>query len=80
MSMKFFVRSLLALTLGMSGTAAAVQQPGAPPVQVFKSPTCGCCSKWVDHMRAAGFIVNVQDLPDADKKALRARSSRSGDA
>ena len=35
----------------------------APKMQVFKTPTCGCCGKWVEHMRAAGFDVSVQDVP-----------------
>lgn len=33
-----------------------------PPVQVWKSPTCGCCSKWVDHLRAAGFDVEATNV------------------
>jgi hypothetical protein len=33
---------------------------------VFKSPTCGCCSKWVDHVKAAGFSVDVHDEEDMD--------------
>src|SRR3546814_17439618 len=28
-----------------------------PTVLVHKSPTCGCCPAWVDHMRQAGFTV-----------------------
>jgi hypothetical protein len=35
-----------------------------PAVIVYKTPTCGCCSKWVDHMRAAGFDVETHDLAD----------------
>ena len=31
---------------------------------VHKSPTCGCCGKWVKHMEAAGFDVTVVDRPD----------------
>ena len=31
-------------------------------VTVFKTPTCGCCAAWVDHMREAGFTVETQDL------------------
>lgn len=26
-----------------------------PLIKVFKSPTCGCCSKWIDHMNDSGF-------------------------
>ena len=32
-----------------------------PLVVVHKSPTCGCCGKWVDHLRHAGFVVEVRD-------------------
>ena len=35
-------------------------------VEVYKSPTCGCCSKWVDHMRAQGFEVRATDTGDLD--------------
>ena len=41
---------------------------GAPqkPVlmAVYKSPTCGCCTKWVEHMKQNGFTVHVTDLND----------------
>src|SRR6266568_4092514 len=39
--------------------------PGAAgsPVNVFKTPTCGCCAKWVEHLRANGFEVTVEDVP-----------------
>lgn len=26
-------------------------------VVVYKSPTCGCCTKWADHMHKSGFEV-----------------------
>ncbi|MBO9716183.1 MAG: DUF411 domain-containing protein [Pseudoxanthomonas sp.] len=32
-----------------------------PQVEVFKSPSCGCCSGWVDHLRQAGFPVRVHE-------------------
>ena len=32
-----------------------------PHVLVHKSPTCGCCELWVEHMREAGFPVQVRD-------------------
>lgn len=53
-------------TLALAG-AAASDRPmvGAPPVvTVYKSPTCGCCSKWVDYLRANGFDVKTVDLED----------------
>ncbi len=35
-----------------------------PEVHVYKSPTCGCCSKWIDHLEAEGFEVKSTDVPD----------------
>ena len=46
------------------GIAAARQRQAAPLVEVFKTPTCGCCSQWVEHMRANGFTVRTNDLND----------------
>ena len=44
---------------------SAVNQQ-AVPVTVHKSPTCGCCAKWVDHAKAAGFQTTVHDMADVD--------------
>ncbi|MCK5668758.1 MAG: DUF411 domain-containing protein [Gammaproteobacteria bacterium] len=35
-----------------------------PIVQVYKSATCGCCSKWVAHLEANGFEVKATDVGD----------------
>lgn len=32
-----------------------------PLVVVHKSPSCGCCGLWVDHLRQAGFQVEVRN-------------------
>lgn len=46
-------------------TASLVGEPPAEDViQVFKAPTCGCCGDWIDHLREAGFQVEVQDIPN----------------
>lgn len=29
---------------------------------VWKTPWCGCCGKWVAHMRSAGFKVQVKEV------------------
>jgi hypothetical protein len=31
---------------------------------VHKSPTCGCCGLWVEHMQQAGFSVEVIETED----------------
>lgn len=37
---------------------------------VFKDPDCGCCGAWVDHVRAAGFSVEVR----LDRQMARVKS------
>ncbi|MEN1956473.1 DUF411 domain-containing protein [Luteimonas sp. MJ145] len=31
---------------------------------VHKTPTCGCCGAWIDHVQKAGFTVDVHDMDD----------------
>lgn len=50
-------------------SAAVVKTPmsasqGLPLALVHKSPTCGCCELWVDHLKEAGFQVEVRDAED----------------
>ena len=44
-----------------------------PVIKVLKTPTCGCCTAWVDHVRQAGFAVEAQDV---DQDALYAFKDR----
>ena len=43
---------------------ATLVGPDAPTLTVYKSPTCGCCSMWIEHMEAAGFTVDARDRDD----------------
>ena len=51
-----------------SATTSASPAVAAPArtqqMVVHKSPTCGCCGAWVEHMRAAGFQVEVRETDD----------------
>ena len=58
-------------TAQSQGRSAAAAESGAElvalsdaTITVYKSPTCGCCGKWVAHLRAAGFNVQVEDRED----------------
>ena len=51
-----------ALTIARLTPAQAEVQ--SPVVTVYKSPTCGCCGKWIEHMQANGFEVRAVDLDD----------------
>lgn len=53
-----------------SETVAETPTPaaGATPqlVVVHKNPTCGCCEMWVEHLRDAGFRVEVRNEDNLD--------------
>jgi hypothetical protein len=53
------------LVLGIRGqwiTAGA-----AISITIYKSRTCGCCAKWVDHVKANGFQTRVHDNEEMDR-------------
>lgn len=47
-----------------SRPASAATTADGPAVHVYKTASCGCCAKWVDHLREAGFAVTVEDTRD----------------
>ena len=73
---------LPSLCLGLlAATAACARPPQAavpaqpamspapaalPLVVVHKTPTCGCCTAWVEHMRQAGFPLEVRNENDVE--------------
>lgn len=48
------------------------QAGAAETIDVFKSPYCGCCGKWVDHLRQSGLAVRTHEVGDvpASRKQL----------
>ena len=52
---------------------AQTKPAAGPAMSVYKTPTCGCCSKWVDHMKKAGFQVTVTDMPQASLDNVKAK-------
>ncbi len=57
--------ALLVLVLSL-GVARGEAPAAAPVIKVWKTPSCGCCGKWVTHMQRAGFRLEVADVPDVD--------------
>jgi len=50
---KLIITTLLMLS-GVTIAAAEV-------ITVYKSPTCGCCSAWIEHLKQNGFEVTAHD-------------------
>lgn len=56
-------------------SAGEAAQSGDADIVVYKSPTCGCCTGWVDHMRENGFSVEAVDV---DYETLHEARTRAG--
>jgi hypothetical protein len=57
----------LTLTLGLSTllfAGSTLTLADEPKVTVYKTPTCGCCKKWVTHLEKSGFEVETIDMRD----------------
>lgn len=55
-----------ALGLGLGALALAAGRPVAAQavrIEVWRDPSCGCCSGWVEHLKAEGFAVDDRVVP-----------------
>ena len=72
MSMPEAISRRKVIQAGLAAAATVVVWPAPVPARaaqgtamvVYKSPSCGCCAKWVEHMRQAGFDLTVNDMPN----------------
>lgn len=53
--------SLAGLAALVAPAWAAAQAPSVH-VEVWKSPTCGCCKDWIAHMEKSGFRFTVHEV------------------
>ncbi len=44
--------------------AVSLAKTSQPVIEVYKTPTCGCCTDWLEHLRANGFEVNAHNVQD----------------
>lgn len=69
---------VLSALFGFAASAVA-REAGAPrpangkpaDITVYRSPTCGCCGKWLEQMKQQGFLV--KDLQQADMDSIKDR-------
>lgn len=70
MNAKKLVTSLLISAFGLMGCAkpsgSALQE-----VVVYKTATCECCKRWVEHLRNAGFAVEPKNLDNLNEVKQR---------
>lgn len=48
----------------VEATAGATIDRELPLAIVHKTASCGCCGVWADHLKAAGFAVEIRDTDD----------------
>jgi len=58
------LRSVVLALLAALAPAAPAAAEAPPAVHVYKTPKCGCCDAWVDHLKANGFRVTTENLAD----------------
>jgi len=79
---RYIVALLIAVVLGMVGFSGGVASgntagwaiaqtlselpPAAVPMRSYRSPTCSCCGRWVEHMQDAGFQVDDRIAEDME--------------
>jgi len=56
--------AVVSLGAAAGGASPAAAKAGVSVITVYKSPSCGCCGKWIDYLRANGFEVKVEDMDD----------------
>ena len=64
---KLFMLGFLILVLSVITTKTAtaeniiISSGTEPMLDVYKSPSCGCCQNWIDHAEHAGFHATAHD-------------------
>ena len=62
---------LLPVAISLAGDDKANDNAEPVMLDVYKSPTCGCCSVWIDHLEERGFLTQIkhpQDLNQVKRK------------
>jgi hypothetical protein len=69
-------RQLLNTTVALAAAGMATLTGAATPripMEVWKTPTCGCCKDWIRHLESKGFEVKFHDVSNAAKNDIRRR-------
>ena len=68
---------LIAGGLLLSSILPVQRSAQAAEIIVYKSPTCGCCKKWVSHLEQHGYTVEVHNQNRNKLSSIR-KSKRAG--
>lgn len=65
------LKSAVVLLAAFSQGLAAEETGQSMEMTVYRSPTCGCCGKWLEHAKQNGFKIN--DVISDDMDTIKAR-------
>ncbi|MDH3636874.1 MAG: DUF411 domain-containing protein [Gammaproteobacteria bacterium] len=58
----------VALIAGVFSLPVQAGEPASgPEITVYKSPTCGCCTGWVDYLKDNNFRVTAHNVDNLDQ-------------
>jgi hypothetical protein len=67
----FAVRGAWAILVVAALSCSAARETGDAELVVYKTPWCGCCDKWVEHLRENGFVVSTEEVTDLAREKSR---------
>jgi hypothetical protein len=59
--------TLLAIGLMLGNIPTQAEEANA--ITVYRSPTCSCCGKWLEHLKQNNFTI--KDVPTEDMQAIK---------
>src|SRR4026209_2807223 len=71
---------MVALAVPAAVVAQRASKPAAQASQaitIYKTATCGCCTKWVDHLKAAGFNPTLHVVETRSQPPITPRGPES---
>jgi hypothetical protein len=67
-----YASKLIVLLLAVFSQNLSAEENTKPlEMTVYRSPTCGCCGKWLEHAKQSGFKIN--DVISEDMETIKAR-------
>lgn len=70
-------RNLLLASAAALAAGPSCAADANPRIKVYKDPSCGCCTTWVDRLNAAGLKADVDD--SQDMATIKAKYGVPGD-
>ena len=62
LALVFVIASCSDKTTAENSAKTSSVQPETIHLDVYKSPTCGCCEKWLNHLHDSGFESKIHNL------------------